>query len=212
MALANRNGEVTERERAAAQRGVCAGGRRAGVIGPGKGDRTQIDARDRRHLRQGRTRRRARHERLERNLGAGLRLGAQAAGRFLAVVGRGDGAARALGALRRFLARTVDALAAQQRDDLGPGERLVLQQRAGDRVKIVDVLVQDAAGARLGLIDQTANLVVDEPGRRLGDVLALGHRMAEEDLLLVVRITQRSELAAHAPLGHHPAREIGRPA
>ena len=45
---------------------------------------------------------------------------------------------------------------------------------------------------------------------RLGDVLGLGDRVAEEDLLLVLAVADRPELVAHAPLGDHVAGDLGR--
>src|SRR6185437_8939222 len=74
------------------------------------------------------------------------------------------------------------------------------------------VLRQELAGALLALLDDAANLLVDHCRRGFGDVLALRHRMAEENLFLVLAIAQRPEFFGEAELGHHAAREVGRAA
>ena len=49
------------------------------------------------------------------------------------------------------------------------------------------LLGQDPARRGFALVDQAADLLVDQLGGRVGDVLALRHRMAEEHLFLVAR-------------------------
>src|SRR5271169_2790088 len=71
---------------------------------------------------------------------------------------------------------------------------------------------QDLPSAPLTLVDNAADLFVYDLCRRVRDVLALGDRVAEEHLLFVFAVAQRSELLAETELGDHPARQIGRPA
>src|SRR5690606_30368484 len=109
-------------------------------------------------------------------------------------------------ALRRRLAITgPDRLTTDQRPDLLGGQRLVFEQALGHDMKLVEVLGQDLARCRLAFLDQPADLLVDDAGGDLGDVLALGHRVPEEGLFLVVAVAQRTELFAEAELGDHAA-------
>ncbi len=71
---------------------------------------------------------------------------------------------------------------------------------------------QDLARSTLALVDDTADLVVDHLGRGIGDVLALGYRVAEENLLLVFGVAQRPELVAEPELGDHAPRQSRRAA
>ena len=61
----------------------------------------------------------------------------------------------------------------------------------------------------LGLVDEAADLLIYQLGGGIGDILAARYGMAEEDLFLVVLVTQRSELFRHAPFGDHFARHAG---
>ena len=79
-----------------------------------------------------------------------------------------------------------------------------------DPVEIVPVLGEHRPGQRVALLDDAADLAVDRLRGRLGDVLRLGHRVAEEDLLLVLAVAHGPELVAHAPVGDHVARDLGR--
>src|SRR4051794_14976488 len=79
-------------------------------------------------------------------------------------------------------------------------------------MKLLEMRRQDLARGALALVDDAADFVVDQLGRSVGDVLALGHRMAEEDLLLVFGITQRPELVTEPELGDHAPRQSGRTA
>src|SRR6185312_5555903 len=124
----------------------------------------------------------------QRAEGSGPRLGFrfEAAGRaaLAGIVAR----RRATGRHRRarprrrgFAAADPDGIAAQERPHLFARQRLVLEEGVGDRVQIVEVLGQDPTGRGLALVDQAADLVIDQLGRRVGDVLALRHRVAEEN-------------------------------
>ena len=54
------------------------------------------------------------------------------------------------------------------------------------------------------------NFLVDLAGHFLAVVALLAEVSTEEDQLLLVTEGQRAELIGHAPLGHHPARQLGR--
>src|SRR4051812_50217476 len=71
---------------------------------------------------------------------------------------------------------------------------------------------QDLARGTLALVDDAADLVIDQLGCRIGDVLALSHRVPEENLLLVFGVAQRPELVAEPELGDHAPRQSGRAA
>src|SRR3546814_353077 len=137
--------------------------------------------------------------------GAGLRLRFDADG----TVGRHGGPWTALLG-RPFVALADDLLATQERHDLVPGERLVFEQSVGKLVQIVGVVGQNLAAPGLGAVDDLANFFVDDLRRRLGNGLMLRHRVAKEDLFLVLGVTQRPELVAHAPDGDHLARHLRR--
>src|SRR3546814_10290659 len=55
-------------------------------------------------------------------------------------------------------------------------------QGLGDLVEVVAMFGQDAARIALGIVDDATDFLVDQPGGGVGNVLALGDRMAEEDL------------------------------
>src|SRR6516165_38082 len=61
-------------------------------------------------------------------------------------------------------------------------------------------------------IDDPADLLIDNFGGRLGNILTLGHRVSEEDLFLILAVTKRPELFAEPEFGDHPARQSGRAA
>ena len=76
-------------------------------------------------------------------------------------------------------------------------------------MQFLEMTGQDLAGGALTLIDDAADLLIDDLGGRVGDVLALRHGVAEEDLLLVLAVAERAELVAEAPLRHHAPRDVG---
>src|SRR6185312_14286964 len=145
-------------------------------------------------------------------LRARLWLGLEATGRLVAA-GRRHRRSPPGRAARRILRRTAgvahDLLAANDALDLIDRQRLELEQPARQRMQLLEMLGQNAARLALAILDDAANLLVDDLGGRVGDVLALRHRMAEEDLLLVLAVAQRSQLVAEAELGDHAARQIG---
>src|SRR5690606_36440146 len=103
-----------------------------------------------------------------------------------------------------------DLLAPHDGQTLLAGDGLELHQRLRDGLELLSVGRQDLPRLLLALGDDAADLLIDEPRRLLGHVLALGDGVAEEDLLLVVVVPQRPQDLAHAPLGHHAAGQIGR--
>src|SRR5262245_58060687 len=98
---------------------------------------------------------------------------------------------------------------AQDPRDLLAVERLTLEQRAGERVELLDVLFEDRPGPRGALEHQALDLAVDGQRRVLAVVLLTGHLAAEEDVLFVLAEGQRAELVRHAPLADHLARHLG---
>src|SRR5438270_3758737 len=128
---------------------------------------------------------------------AGLRLRFETAG---PAGGRHRAAPARAGLLRRRRGRNItdDPLALDEVADLVGRQGLVFQEALRQRVQLVEVAGQDLASGALALIDDAANLLVDELGRGVGDVLALGDRMAEEHLFLIVGVAQGPELLAKA--------------
>src|SRR5260370_5677572 len=72
-------------------------------------------------------------------------------------------------------------------------------------VELMEVAGQNLARGALALVDDASDFLVDHLGGGVGDILALGHRVTEEDLFLVLAVTQRAELLAEAELGDHAA-------
>ena len=66
-------------------------------------------------------------------------------------------------------------------------------------MQLVEMLGQDLRARVFGLLDQAADLLVDQLRGGVRDVLALRHRVAEEHLLLVLAVAQRPELLADMP-------------
>src|SRR5258708_14280107 len=98
-------------------------------------------------------------------LDAGLRLGI-GAGRGATARHRGAAAAIGTGACAAGII-AHDGLAAHDLPDLVVAQRLVLQQRLGNEVQVVEILGQDDPGLSLSLLDQAAALLVgDLRGRR----------------------------------------------
>src|SRR5690349_11986819 len=97
---------------------------------------------------------------------------------------------------------------AQDARDLLGIERLALEQGAGERVQLFDVLLEDLPGAR-GAVDHDAlDLAVDGQRGLLAVVLLTRDFAAEEDVLFVLAERERAELVRHAPLAHHLARHL----
>src|SRR5438309_65562 len=99
---------------------------------------------------------------------------------------------------------------AEDARDLLAVERLALEERAGKRVELLDVLVDDLAGPDGGLEHDALDLRVDHERRVLAVVLGSSHFAPEEDVLLVLAEGERPELLGHAPLADHLARHLRR--
>src|SRR5207247_7668967 len=91
------------------------------------------------------------------------------------------------------------ALAQDALDLLGV-ERLALEQRARERVQLLDVLLEDLPGARRAFEHDALDLTVDGERRLLAVVLRARDLAAEEDVLLVLAEGERPQLVGHAPL------------
>src|SRR5256884_4087529 len=98
---------------------------------------------------------------------------------------------------------------AQDARDLLGVERLALEQRARERVQLLDVLLEDLPGARRAFEHDALDLTVDGERRLLAVVLRARDLPAEEDVLLVLAEGERPQLVGHAPLAHHLARHLG---
>src|SRR2546427_464527 len=98
---------------------------------------------------------------------------------------------------------------AQDPRDLLAVERLTLEQRAGERVELLDVLIEDLAGAGGALHDDALDLGVDEQRGRLAVILRARDLPPQKDVLLVLAEGQRAELVGHPPLADHLARHLG---
>src|SRR5665213_426993 len=141
-----------------------------------------------------------------------LRLGADAAR-----AARGRHRAAPAGTGTRLVGRGTrpgrgfahDPLALDDAADLVGRQRLVFQQAVGERMQLVEMRRQDRPRGVLALLDEAADLVVDDLGGGVGDVLALRHRMAEEHLFLIVAVAQRPELLRKAEFGDHAPGEAG---
>src|SRR5215469_15218066 len=110
--------------------------------------------------------------------------------------------------VRRCL--THDPLAPDNSPNFLSRQCFVLKQTLGKRMQLIEMRSQDFPRALLALVDDPADLFVDNLCRRIGNILSLSDRVAEEHLFFVLAITQWSELFAKAKLGDHPARQIGR--
>src|SRR5207302_3447728 len=101
------------------------------------------------------------------------------------------------------------ARAEDPRDLLGV-QRLALEQRAGERVQLLDVLLEDLSRAAGTLHDDALDLAVDGQRRLLAVVLGARDLAAEEDVLLVLAEGERAELVGHTPLADHLTRHLRR--
>ena len=82
--------------------------------------------------------------------------------------------------------------------------------RVGERVELGAVLGEDVERHVVRLVDQLAHLVVDLEGDLVG-VVGRGPQVAtEEDLALLLAERARTDRVAHAVLGDHLARDLGR--
>src|SRR5882762_6361585 len=101
------------------------------------------------------------------------------------------------------------ARAEDPRDLLGV-QRLALEQRAGERVQLLDVLLEDLPRAGGALDDDPLDLAVDGERGLLAVVLGARDLATEEDVLLVLAEGERAELVGHTPLADHLAGHLRR--
>src|SRR5437667_5290976 len=101
------------------------------------------------------------------------------------------------------------ARAEDPRDLLGV-QRLALEQRAGERVQLLDVLLEDLPRAGGALDDDPLDLAVDGERGLLAVVLGARDLAAQEDVLLVLAEGERAELVGHTPLADHLAGHLRR--
>src|SRR2546425_9013306 len=99
---------------------------------------------------------------------------------------------------------------AEDARDLLAVEGLALEQRAGEGVQLLDVLLDDLAGAGGALHHDPRDLGGDDERGLLAVVLRTRHLAPEEDVLLVLAEGPRPELVGHAPFAHHLAGHLRR--
>src|SRR2546426_3968561 len=104
----------------------------------------------------------------------------------------------------------LEGAGAQDAGDLLAVEGLSLEQRARQRVKLLDVLLEDLPGAARRFHHDPLDLGVDEEGGVLAVVFRPGDLAAEEDVLFVLPEGEWPEPVRHAPLADHLARHLGR--
>src|SRR5215207_5183044 len=105
---------------------------------------------------------------------------------------------------------TIDRAAAQERLDLVAAQSLIFEQRLGKRLELLAMLLEQALGAVIALLDDAADFLVDRLRGLVRHVLLPIDRIAEEHLFVGLRILQRAERIRHAPPGDHVAGETGR--
>src|SRR6059036_209407 len=110
----------------------------------------------------------------------------------------------------RGRAGLLEGAGAQDAGDLLAVEGLPLEQSARQRVKLLDVLLEDLLGAARAFHHDPLDLRVDEQRGVLTVVLRARDLAPEEDVLLVLAEGQRPQPLGHAPLAHHLARHLGR--
>src|SRR5262245_28872480 len=103
----------------------------------------------------------------------------------------------------------LEGAGAENAGDLLTVEGLALEQGARQRVKLLDVVLEDLLGAARTLQHDPLDLAVDQQGGFLAVILLARHLAAEEDVLLVLAEGERPELVRHAPLADHLARHLG---
>ena len=89
-------------------------------------------------------------------------------------------------------------------------EHFARQQRVGHLHEAGLVLGQQLVRALVVVGDEALHFLVDLERRVLAVVLVLRDLAAEEDLLFLLAEGERPHRVAHAPLAHHPARQLGR--
>src|SRR5712691_8781478 len=94
--------------------------------------------------------------------------------------------------------------------DLLAVQSLALEQGSGQYMELLEIGLEELAGAHRTVRDDALDLGVDEDGRLFAVVLRSRNLAAEEDMLLRFPKGQRPHLVRHAPLTDHLARDLGR--
>src|SRR2546426_4108796 len=92
--------------------------------------------------------------------------------------------------------------------DLFAVQRLALEQGPGKYVELLEIGIEELAGARRAVGHDTLDLGIDEDGRLLAVVLGSRDLATEKDVLLGLAEGQRTHLVGHAPLADHLARHL----
>src|SRR4051812_1350855 len=116
---------------------------------------------------------------------------------ILAVIGTG----RARERLQLFAAQHLLHLVAVQ--------HLALEERQGQQVKLVRIVVQELTGVVVGAVHQAPHLFVDRDRGLLAVVALLRDLASEEHELLLGPERQGTQALAHAPLADHAAGDVG---
>ena len=99
----------------------------------------------------------------------------------------------------------------EELDDLVTLQGFDLEQAFGELIEVVAVDGEDVERDVVGFVDQRAHLLIDLEGDRVG-VVGRGPPVAtQEDLALLHAQRARTDRVAHAVLGDHLARDLGRP-
>src|SRR3989440_11296476 len=86
---------------------------------------------------------------------------------------------------------------------------LVLHERIGHRVQLVEGAGKDLARALVVALDDPAYLLVDGVRSHVRDLLVLRDAATEEQLTGLLGVGERPEPVRQAPLGDHVARQLG---
>src|SRR5215469_2689558 len=89
-------------------------------------------------------------------------------------------------------------------------DRLVLHERFGHEVQLVERGGEDLPGTLIVALDDPAHFLIDGVRGDVGHLLVLSHAAAEKDLAGLLGVGERTELVREAPLGDHVARELRR--
>src|SRR5258708_14148270 len=88
-------------------------------------------------------------------------------------------------------------------------EFFFLEEEDGIRDDLVTLLREDYRRDLVTVVDDAADLLVDDRSHLLRVVPLLAKVAPEEHELLAMTHSHRAELVRHSPLGHHPARHLG---
>src|SRR2546427_594914 len=109
---------------------------------------------------------------------------------------------------RRYVGR--ERPAGDHHLDLLALQCLALQQRRGQAIERGTPLANDTRRLAVGAREDVLHFLVHDLCRAIGNLPALHHFAAQEDLLLAVAYGDRAEDGAHAKLRHHAPRDVGR--